>query len=127
MDWLYIVARILAIVVVALLLGWSEKRVKSPGATVFIWIGSILLLCIAAGWGVYILLFLALVLHMVDSLPPFVAWVVFGSIVFLFFEYRFRVTAAAVLEVLAEVEKTNARMELLENSVRDKLDDTFCR
>lgn len=56
-------------------------------------------------------------------IPPLNALVILGIIVFLFFEYRFRVTAAAVLEVLAEVEKTNARIELLENSVRDKLGD----
>jgi membrane-bound ClpP family serine protease len=129
MVWLYVIVTLLEIVGVAFLFGWADKA-KNTAAQWAIIIGFLLLLIWQYGKGSYVLLILALVLHILalvlhilDHIPPFVGWMTLGSIVYFFYEYRFRVTAAAVLEVLAEVEKTNDRIELLENLVRNNLDD----
>ncbi|MGP8260934.1 MAG: hypothetical protein ACLQM6_13380 [Acidobacteriaceae bacterium] len=116
MDWLPIVAVFAMIFVVPL---WMDrKKVKSPLAWSIFAIGFIASILWLKGWlGDAVILLLA-GLEMLDHIPRFIGWVVFGIIVYVFYEYRFRVTTAAVLEVLAEVEKTNARIELLENSVR---------
>lgn len=44
MDWLYALLGILMMIVIALLLGWTHKNVKSPTLYACVWIGSILLL-----------------------------------------------------------------------------------
>jgi hypothetical protein len=116
MDWLPIVAVLVMIFVVPL---WMDrKKVKSPVAWVAYAIGFVASFLWLKGWLGDAVILLAAGLDMLNRIPRFIGWVILGSIVYLFFEYRFRVTAAAVLEVLAEVEKTNARIELLENSVR---------
>jgi hypothetical protein len=51
MDWLYALLGFLIIIAVALVLGWTEKSVKSPAASAFVWIGAILLLLSLGGWG----------------------------------------------------------------------------
>ena len=125
MDWLPIVAVFVMIFVVPL---WMDrKKVKSPVAWGVYAIGFIASILWLKGWLGDAVILVLLGLRGLDHIPRFIGWLVFGIIVYVFYEYRFRVTAAAVLEVLAEVEKTNARINNLENSVRAKLDDIDSR
>ena len=125
MDWIPIIAVFVMIFVVPL---WMDrKKVKSPVAWGVYAIGFIASILWLKGWLGDAVILVLLGLRGLDHIPRFIGWLVFGIIVYVFYEYRFRVTAAAVLEVLAEVEKTNARINNLENSVRAKLDDIDSR
>lgn len=124
---LRIIIGIITIIGVALLLGWTQKKVKSPGAQVAIWIGSILLLLTMRFWDSITVSHLTLLLTFfflaVGSIPRFIIYGILGIVVFGFAEYRFRIMAAALLEIAVENERTNARIALMENSISHKLDD----
>jgi hypothetical protein len=128
MDWLYALTSIATVVVLALLLGWTEKNVRSSAAKAFIWIGSILLLLEVRFWDDHPLTFglLALV-ALVDGLfghisSSLIYWTI-GIVLFWYAERRFRAIAAALLELAAEAESAKNKIENLKNSVRSKFDD----
>lgn len=119
MDWLYAVLGILLAVGVVFLLGWSDKNVKSPAALAAIWIGSILAL-LGFRWGIRSLLLLLLVLRFLEHIPLWFVYVMAIGIGFYFIALRL---ANSTVELAQEIEKTNARMQLMEESFRDKLNE----
>jgi len=117
MDWLYIVGRFAAIGVSILLICWMDK-VKSPIAKTFAWLGSILFLLLASGCGRYILLILLGVWYWIDHVHTWFFFVVLIGGVGL---YILKLIDSSLITLAQEIERTNARIELLENSVRDKI------
>jgi hypothetical protein len=130
MDWLYALFGIFLVIAVAFLLGWTEKNVKNPVVSACVWVGSILLLLLVGGWEdvsrfhwTSALIYLSLARY----IPPYVIYWVLGIIVFRFFAYRLRVLLEGVLELAAEIQQINARLQLLVNSLSGKLDDIASR
>lgn len=56
-------------------------------------------------------------------IPPYALYCVLVYIVYRFIEYRLDVATRAVLELAAEIEKTNIRLDELENSIGIKQRD----
>ncbi len=121
MDWLYALGGISAVVVIAVLLGWTEKAKHLSSATkAVIWIASILaLLAVRIGWQGS-LLALAMVASALTALPGWVWLILAMSVGFYFISLRIAYSTIAIAQ---EIEQTKARIELLESSIRYKLDD----
>jgi multisubunit Na+/H+ antiporter MnhB subunit len=127
MDFALAIGCAVAVIVIALVLGWSQANVKSRTAKAFIWIGSILLLLAIRWWDGLPLVIVGLALVTVwQGLERIPSWLVY-TVLALGFCFAVRYILSLIVESIAdlsrEIEKTNARIELLENSLRDKLDD----
>jgi hypothetical protein len=131
MDCLYALGGIMTIVAVALLLGWAEKHVKSPAATAFVWIGSIIaLLSLGFGfresWNFLLLLLLAGLIGL-EHIPSWVFYLVGIGIVGFVCWYFFNLLGNGMIELAQENADIKARMTLLESSLGHKLDDISSR
>jgi hypothetical protein len=123
-DILSAIIGFLVVIGIALLLGWTHRRVKSPAAQATIWIGSILvLLAIRFGftrtWEIG--------LFLLSSLGHIPAWFLCVAIlagVSYFIALRL---ANSTVELAQDIERTNARIELLEQSLRTEINDIASR
>jgi len=124
MDWLHVIASIIAIVFVAFLLGWTHVKVKSPAVQVSVWIGSILfLLALRFGFpGTW--QFGLLLLSSLGHIPAWLVCVAILAGVSYFIALRL---ANNTVDLAQEIERTNARIELLEHSLRNELNDIASR
>jgi hypothetical protein len=127
MDWIYPLASIIVIIGLAFLLGWTRTRVKSPAAQVAIWIGSILaLLALRFGftrsWE-FCLLLLALALDTLDHIPHWLGYMVATVIIGFVFRHWLILIATSITELAREIEITRSRIQLMEQSIEDKLHD----
>jgi hypothetical protein len=120
MEWLSIVAKILGMFAIAFLLGWTEKTKNpfSPFTKAVIWIGSILaLLAMRIGWDRSVLCSL-LAMQGLASLPGWVWLILVVCVGFWFTSLRIAYSTIALAQ---EIEQTNARIEMLENSIKYEL------
>jgi hypothetical protein len=120
MQWLSIISRIIAVLAIALLLGWMErpKNTFSPFTKAIIWIGSILaLLAMSAGWHASLLSF-TLLLAGLGELPGWF-WLILAICVgFYFISLRIAYSTIALAQ---EMEQIKARIQLLDNSITHEL------
>lgn len=119
MDWLYAIIGLFAIMATAILLGWTERKVKSRTAKVFIWIGAILaLLTMRFGWRSF-LLFLLLSLRILENVP---SWVFYATGIGSFCcacWYIFNLLGNGIIEISQELQQTKNRLAMMENSLSD--------
>jgi hypothetical protein len=127
MDWLYVLFGIVVMIAVAFLFGWTEKHVKSPSTKTSIWIGSIiLLLTIRFGWRSS-LLFLLLAFRFLESIPSWFFYVAVSGIACFAAWYIFNLIGNSIIELAWELKETNSRIDRMENSISDKLNDISSR
>ena len=133
MDLFYALLKILIVIALAFLLGWSQKTKNplSPFTKIVIWIGSIVfLLALEAGftktWE-YGLLLLGAGLGMLDHIPHWIGLIVAAVIVGYYIRFIITAFAQGIDAIALEQQKINARIELLENSLGAKLDDIASR
>ncbi len=132
MDWVRAGAGILITVVLALLLGWTQTSVKRRGVKALIWVGAILLLLVVRFFDgqpfIFLVIFLAAtwdaLRNILNHIPHWLIYVAAACIVGKLF---LNLISRSFVELAQEIERTNARIELLENSVRAKFDDISSR
>jgi hypothetical protein len=127
MNFALAIGYVIAVVVVALVLGWSEKNVKRPAAKVFIWIGTILFLLAIRWWDGQPLEIAGLpfvtLLQGLKHIPAWVEWIMIALTVAWFIYLILTLIGNSFIEVLQEIEQTNVRLRLFERSLISKLDD----
>jgi hypothetical protein len=126
MDWLYALLGIVVMFTVAFLLGWTEKHVKRSVAKAFIWIGSVFLLLALGLWGNLGQIFgksALIFLLIARNIPLWLVYTVLGLGVVFFLRYVLILLVESIADLGVEVEKTNARIALMESSLKAKLDD----
>ena len=128
---LRIVLVIVTLIGVALLLGWTEKNVKSSGARASIWIAAIIVLLSIGFWDsrpfVLAALFLAMLLQGLEHIPSWLIWTILGFCAGIVFRHILILIARSISDVGVEIEKTNTRIALMENSISHKLDEISSR
>lgn len=127
MDWMYAILGILGIVGLAFFLGWADKRVKSPVAWWAIGIGLVLLLLWLMGWLGNALILVLAALDALDHIPRWIGLIVAAVIVGYYIRFIITAFAQGIDAIALEQQKINARIELMENSIRAKLDDMSSR
>jgi hypothetical protein len=127
MDWLYIVAKILALVVLVLFARWVEKNGNSPVAWTAIGIGCVLLLLWLKGWLGDAFILVMAGLDALDHIPRWIGLMVAAVIVGYYIRFIISAFAQGLDDIALEQQKINARIEMMEDSVKGKLDDIASR
>jgi hypothetical protein len=127
MDWLYIVAQILALVVLVLLARWVEKNGNSPVAWTAIGIGLVLLLLWLKGWLGNAFILVMAGLDALGHIPRWIGLIVAAVIIGYYIRFVISAFAQGLDDIAMEQQKINARIEMMEQSVKEKLDDIASR
>lgn len=127
MDWLYIVAQILALVVLVLFARWVEKNGNSPVAWTAIGIGCVLSLLWLKGWLGDAFILVMAGLDAIDHIPRWIGLMVAAVIVGYYIRFIISAFAQDLDDIALEQQKINARIEMMEDSVKRKLDDIASR
>jgi hypothetical protein len=122
MDWLYAILGILGIVGFAFF-GWALKNVKSPVAWTAIGIGLTLFLLWLKGWLGYVFILVLAGFDSLDRIPHWIGLMVAAGIAGYYIRFIISAFAQGLDDISLEQQKIKARIELLENSLMDKLDD----
>jgi hypothetical protein len=123
MDLLYVLLGILLTIGIVFLLRWVHLNVKSPAMYAFIWISSILLLFLCWAGLNSDLLFLALILRSLKQVPSWLIYSVLGFGIVFLLRHVLVLIVESLHDLGLEMERTNARITLMENSLGSKLDD----
>jgi hypothetical protein len=124
MDWIPIVV-LFAMIFIALWMDW--KKVKSPVAWGAYAIGFIAYFLWLKGWLGNAFILMVAGLDALDHIPRWIDLMVAAVIVGYYIRFIISAFAQGLDDIALEQQKTNARIELLENSIRHKLDDIASR
>jgi hypothetical protein len=125
MNWLPIVAVFVMIFVVPL---WMDrKKVKSPIAWSAFAIGFIASILWLKGWLGNAFILVMAGLDALDHIPRWIGLMVVAVIAGYYIRFVISAFAQGLSEIALEQQKINARIELMENSIRHKLDDIASR
>ena len=127
MDWLYSVAQILALVALVLFARWVEKNGNSPVAWTAFGIGLVLWTLWLQGWIGSAFILVMAGLDALDHIPRWIDLMVAAVIVGYYIRFIISAFAQGLNDIALEQQKTNARIEMMENSVKGKLDDIASR
>jgi branched-subunit amino acid permease len=126
MVWLYVLVIFLLIVLIALFLG-SLDGDKHPVRYAFGYIGAILLLLVIGTWDrhplILAVLFLMALLRGLEHIPRWLIYTVLTFGIVFGLRYILTLKAQSILDVGTEVKKINARLQLMEQSMKAKLDE----
>lgn len=127
MEWLYALGGILGIVGLAFFFGWADKNIKNPIAWTAIGIGLVLLLLWLKGWLGNAFILVMAGLDALDHIPRWIGLMVAAVIVGYYIRFIISAFAQGLDDIALEQQKINVRIEMMEHSVKGKLDDIASR
>jgi hypothetical protein len=125
MGWFPIVAVFVMIFVVPLLM--DRKKVKSPVAWSAFAIGFIASILWLKGWLGNVFILILAGLDALDHIPHWIGLMVAAVIVGYYIRFVISAFAQGLDNIALEQQRINARIELMENSIRHKLDEISSR